>query len=190
MPVQRCRPGVRARLPRSYLPVVAVAAPTTTPAVSLSGHPPFDRAMRHLPGLPGKMGMAEMGVVARRDPVTAFADALFRPVAIATAGLAVVVVSRRITAPIRDLAGSGLPRGGEPGELTTSSSTLAAALGETERQRLTLLGDVAHERRASLATIQGYMEGLRDEGVARSGLSYRRSGPERGASANAATLYY
>jgi len=98
--------------------------------------------------------------------------------ATATALLTAVVVSRRITAPIRDIARAsarlaagrygervGAGGGDELGALAASFNALATALEETERQRLALIADVAHELRTPLATIQGYMEGLLDEVV-------------------------
>src|SRR3990170_1901852 len=39
---------------------------------------------------------------------------------------------------------------------------MAASLEETERRRLALVGDVAHELRTPLSTIEGYAEGLLD----------------------------
>lgn len=46
--------------------------------------------------------------------------------------------------------------------LTTTFNTLAEALETTERTRHEQLGDLAHELRTPLATIEGYHEGLRD----------------------------
>ena len=39
---------------------------------------------------------------------------------------------------------------------------MAASLEEVERRRLALIGDVAHELRTPLSTIEGYAEGLLD----------------------------
>ena len=179
------RRSIRAKLLLSYLLIVAVGALMVVATVSLSTPALFDRAMRHMAGMPGMMGMGEMTAAARRDVTAAFEEAMFRAVAIATAAatvaavLTAVFVSRRITAPIRDLArasarlGAGHYReqipvagGDEIGALATSFNRLAATLDQTERQRLQLIGDVAHELRTPLATIQGYMEGLLDGVVA------------------------
>lgn len=50
----------------------------------------------------------------------------------------------------------------EIGELATSFNEMAQALEATERRRLELVGDVAHELRTPVATLQGYLEGLLD----------------------------
>lgn len=50
----------------------------------------------------------------------------------------------------------------ELGALGHSFNELAAALEATERRRLELIGDVAHELRTPVATLEGYLEGLLD----------------------------
>lgn len=178
---ERIGRSIAAKLLLSYLLVVAVGALTVILAVLLGGPAFFDRAMRHLEELPGMAGMSQ---IARADLTAAFADALFRAVAVASAAatatalLTAVIVSRRITAPIRDIARAsarlaagrygervGAGGGDELGALAASFNALATALEETERQRLALIADVAHELRTPLATVQGYMEGLLDEVV-------------------------
>jgi two-component system sensor histidine kinase BaeS len=178
---ERIGRSIAAKLLLSYLLVVAVGALTVILAVLLGGPAFFDRAVRDSPGIAGMAGMSQ---AARTDLTAAFADALFRAVAVASAGatatalLTAVVVSRRITAPIRDIARASARlaagrygervdagSGDELGALAASFNALAAALEETERQRLALIADVAHELRTPLATIQGYMEGLLDEVV-------------------------
>jgi signal transduction histidine kinase len=52
--------------------------------------------------------------------------------------------------------------GDEIGELAESFNALAATLEATERRRLELIGDVAHELRTPVATLQVYLEGLLD----------------------------
>ncbi len=193
------RRSIRAKLLLSYLLVVAVGALTIALAVFLSTPTLFDRAMRHMAGMPGMMGMGEMTQAARDDVTAAFEEAMFRAVAIATAAatvaavLTAVVVSRRITAPIRGLAAASarlaaghyrervaVPGEDEIGALAASFNRLAAALDQAERQRLQLVGDVAHELRTPLATIQGYMEGLLDDVVAPSRNSGRSCMARRG----------
>jgi two-component system sensor histidine kinase BaeS len=178
---ERIGRSIAAKLLLSYLLVVAVGALTVILAVLLGGPAFFDRAVRDSPGIAGMAGMSQ---AARTDLTAAFADALFRAVAVARAAApppalrTAVVVSRRITAPIRDIARASARlaagrygervdagSGDELGALAASFNALAAALEETERQRLALIADVAHELRTPLATIQGYMEGLLDEVV-------------------------
>ena len=50
----------------------------------------------------------------------------------------------------------------EIGELAGSFNQMAESLESTERRRLQLVGDVAHELRTPLATLDGYLEGLQD----------------------------
>lgn len=175
------RRSIRAKLLLSYLLVVAVGALTIVATILLSTPALFGRAMRHMQGMPGMMGMGEMTAAARADVTAAFQEAMFRAVALATAAamvaavLTAVFVSRRITAPIRDLARASArltaghyrervpaAEADEIGALAASFNRLAATLDQTEEQRLRLIGDVAHELRTPLATIQGYMEGLLD----------------------------
>jgi signal transduction histidine kinase len=47
-------------------------------------------------------------------------------------------------------------------QLATSFNEMAAELEGAERRRLELIGDVAHELRTPIATIEGYAEGLLD----------------------------
>ncbi|HEX2910136.1 MAG TPA: ATP-binding protein [Chloroflexia bacterium] len=50
----------------------------------------------------------------------------------------------------------------ELGELAASFNEMARALEENEQRRLELVGDVAHELRTPVSTLQGYLEGLLD----------------------------
>jgi signal transduction histidine kinase len=95
--------------------------------------------------------------------------------AIATAAGASLLVSRRIARPIHQLAEAShriadgqysqrvAARGeDELGELGASFNVMATALELTERRRMQLIGDVAHELRTPVATLRGYLEGLMD----------------------------
>ncbi len=53
-------------------------------------------------------------------------------------------------------------RADELGRLAASINALAVALEQTERRRLEVIGDVAHELRTPIATLEGYLEGLLD----------------------------
>jgi signal transduction histidine kinase len=126
------------------------------------------------------------------QPLTTTADALnaaFRAALMQALLLAAVLatvaaiglslfVSRQIAEPVRRLAaatrriGAGryaervavptADSGDELGELAASFNAMAASLEGTERHRLELVGDVAHELRTPIATLQGYLEGLLD----------------------------
>lgn len=84
-------------------------------------------------------------------------------------------VSRRILSPIRVLnsaarqLGQGdlsqrVPINGwdEVGELALTFNTMAEGLERAERQRRSLMADVAHELRTPLSNIRGYLEAVRD----------------------------
>ncbi len=100
-------------------------------------------------------------------------------------------VTRRLAAPIeaasaatRELAAgrfsTRLPAA-DTAELDTLASSvnhLAAELETTEQRRLQLLGDVAHELRNPLSTIEGTMEALLDGIVAADDQTYARVGRE------------
>ena len=89
-----------------------------------------------------------------------------------------IFVARRITIPLRLMtqvserisAGHYAERieiapvhtSDELGQLASSINTLAVALEQTERRRLEVIGNVAHELRTPIATLQGYLEGLLD----------------------------
>jgi histidine kinase len=113
--------------------------------------------------------------------LAAFGDAVRRALGVGTlVGLAVAVVisvavatliagpiSRLAAAARRIAAGNYAERvsiGGpdEIGGLGGSFNLMAASLAATERRRLQLVGDVAHELRTPLATLDGYLEGLQD----------------------------
>jgi len=95
--------------------------------------------------------------------------------ALATAVVASVLVSRGIASPIHRLAdasrrlaqgqyGERVPVDGttEVHQLGTSFNAMAAAVEHAEKRRQELIGDVAHEMRTPIATLEGYLEGLLD----------------------------
>jgi signal transduction histidine kinase len=162
------------RLLAAFLVVVVAALGTVAIAVLLIGPAYFADAMGHLPGDP--LGQ-EMGAATQ----VAFADAMRQAIAaatviaIVTAGVVSIVVTARITRPIDRLAAAArrIADGhyservatdgpGEVGALAATFNEMAGSLEETERRRLQLVGDVAHELRTPLATLDGYLEGLED----------------------------
>jgi two-component system sensor histidine kinase BaeS len=170
----------RARLWRrllfSHLVVIAIGSATLFVAVGLVGPGAFDAAMGH--AMAGMEGMSDMMTALVRS---AYQDALQAAlgIAIAAAAVAAVVASialaTRVSRPIGHLAqaagriASGhyaervpLTSDDEVGQLAESFNAMAASLESTERRRLQLVGDVAHELRTPLATIDGYLEGIED----------------------------
>jgi two-component system, OmpR family, sensor histidine kinase BaeS len=114
----------------------------------------------------------------------AFRAAMFQSLLVAGGSAALIAivaslfVSRQIAHPIHRMVGathriaSGhygerVPaeldgRGDELASLATSLNEMAASLQQTEERRLALVGDVAHEMRTPLATLQGNLEGVLD----------------------------
>ena len=95
--------------------------------------------------------------------------------ALVAAVIASVLVSRGIASPIYRLAMASrrLAQGrygervsvdgaSEVRQLATSFNAMAAAVEDAERRRQELIGDVAHEMRTPIATLEGYLEGLLD----------------------------
>jgi len=73
----------------------------------------------------------------------------------------VITASRRVAAG--DFRQIDVPNGArEIRELALQFNYMAAALNDAEQRRAALIGDVAHELRTPLASIQGYAEGLID----------------------------
>lgn len=171
----RLRPiSLRVRLLLAFLIVVAAALGTVGVAVLLVGPGYFAEAMGHPPADPAGQAMDE----ATR---TAFGEAMRRAliaatlIAVAAAGLVSFAVAGRVADPIGALAGAArrialghyaerVPAQGdaEIGLLARSFNEMAASLEATERRRAQLVGDVAHELRTPLATLDGYLEGLED----------------------------
>lgn len=175
----RLRAHLGAKLVLAHLLVIIVGVATLL-AAALAVAPAI--FARHLAGLPA-------------DPVaqyahltTAFRDALLQALALsagvatAAAILTSLFVARRIAGPVwrmlvatrRIAAGyytgrvpiDPATRDDELGQLAASFNAMAAALEATERRRLDLIGDVAHELRTPIATLEGYLEGLLDGVIA------------------------
>lgn len=176
MNAPRSRLRIRTRLLLSHLAVVAVGTITLLLAVGFVAPGAFDAAMGHTMGGTAGMGNMMEGLVR-----VAFQDAIQTAllIAVAAAGLVAVVVSlalaTRMSRPISRLAEAShrlaagryaervpIATDDEIGELAASFNTMAASLEATERRRLELVGDVAHELRTPLATLDGYLEGLED----------------------------
>lgn len=164
---------LRGRLLLSYLVVIVVGAGTVFVAVGLVAPGAFEAAMGHsMPGMDDMMS----GLVR-----AAFQDAVQSAllVGVIVAGAAAIVISlaltARLSAPIARLVAASrriaagryaervpVASADEIADLAGSFNQMAEALESTERRRLQLVGDVAHELRTPLATLDGYLEGLQD----------------------------
>jgi two-component system sensor histidine kinase BaeS len=166
--------SLRARLLIANLIVAGAALGTVAVAVSLVGPGYFAQAMGHLPGDP--MGQM-MSDATRAAFVDAVRNALLAAslIAVVTAVVVSLAVSGRIAGPVGRLAAAArriagghyaerVPEAGEGeiGDLARTFNAMAGSLEATERRRLQLVGDVAHELRTPLATLDGYLEGLED----------------------------
>lgn len=176
--------GLRARIFLAHLLVIAVGLATLFAATVSIAPTLFDRLMDGMMG-PGAAPMGGMMAGMAESTAQAFRAAMLQALLL-SAGAATLAavgvslfVSARIVSPIqRLLAASGRIAAGhyaervpaaEPGELgalAAQFNTMAAELEAAERRRVALIGDVAHELRTPLATIEGYAEGLLDGVVA------------------------
>lgn len=166
--------GLRGHLLIANLLVAAAAIGTVLVGVSLVGPGYFQEAMGHQPGDPAGRQMDELTLSAFHEAVrTALVAAA--ATALAAAVIVSLALSSRIANPVSRLVHAArrvsaghyaerVPVEGEDeiGELAGAFNVMSASLEGTERRRLQLVGDVAHELRTPLATLDGYLEGLQD----------------------------
>jgi signal transduction histidine kinase len=89
--------------------------------------------------------------------------------------LLIGLLSRRILAPVQSLTAAAQQLGkgdltqrvsdeapGEIGQLARTFNAMAENLEEAEKQRRSLVADVAHELRTPLSNVQGYLEAVKD----------------------------
>ncbi len=154
--------------------LVILAGSATLVAVALvTGPTIFDHHVREA------LGVVPDAVMRHLD--SAFGDALLISLAVAvgasvaTAAAISWLVASRIVRPISSLAAAArrvahgsygervsVSANDEIGALAAAFNEMAGALESTERRRHELLSDVAHELRTPVATLNGYVEGLRD----------------------------
>ena len=171
---------MRLRLPLrlfvSYAVVALVGATASYLTVRLLAPQLFDQQM----GMMGD-GNGMMDGHPSSSVHAAFASALDTALLIgilaslAAAAAVAVVVTRQLVRPLdavraatRQIAAgryeSSVPLPAEPelAELASDVNALADALAATETRRLRLLGEVAHEMRTPLTSLDGYVEGMID----------------------------
>jgi signal transduction histidine kinase len=183
MPRSR-RGGLRTRLFLAHLLVIAAGTATLFLITLVTAPTLHDRLMVALLGSahnPGDPAMAAMEQATNAVFQAAMLQALLLSVGAATlvAVLVSLVLSARIVTPVRQMLAASrriaaghyaerVPASGndELTALAAEFNTMAGELEAAERRRVALIGDVAHELRTPLATIEGYTEGVLDGVVA------------------------
>jgi signal transduction histidine kinase len=169
------------RLFISYALVVALGAAVAYVTVRLLAPHLFYQQMGMLNGVqPGQNmmpGSVQLDSSVRNAFLSALTQALLMGllVSMAAAGLAAAFVTHRLLRPLNAVraatrriasghyqASVPQPRAPELAALATDVNTLATALAATETRRTRLLGEVAHEMRTPLTSLNGYIEGLID----------------------------
>jgi signal transduction histidine kinase len=203
LPRPRRRPvwrGLGGRLFVSHLVVVLVGLATLLLAADVAAPRFFTRHLAGMPG-PGMGRMMAPGGPAALDAAleAAFQTALQQALVVSAAAGAVAAagaslfVTGRLLGPLRSLASASrriadgsyaervpFDRDDELGDLAGSFNAMAEAIEEAERRRVALIGDVAHEMRTPLATLQGNLEGLLDGVVAPEPATWARLHGEAG----------
>jgi histidine kinase len=168
------------RLFLSNIVVIAVGAVAAYVTVRLLAPRFFAReaeaVVRALLAGPGRPRRELLGTV-RGAFVSALTTALlFGTLAsVVVAAIAAALVTRRLVRPLNAVrqatrliaaghyqASVPVPREPELADLARDVDTLATRLADTEERRSRLLGEVAHEMRTPLTSLEGYLEGLID----------------------------
>jgi two-component system sensor histidine kinase BaeS len=175
------RRTLRARLFLAHLLVIAVGVGTLFLITLLVAPNIHNRLMAEMMGTNSTMMRGVMMAGMEQALTAAFRSAMLQALLLSASAavLAAVVVSlmlsARIVNPLQQLLAASariaaghyaerVPEVGhdELGLLAAQFNTMAAELEAAERRRVALIGDVAHELRTPLATIEGYTEGLLD----------------------------
>ncbi len=166
----------------SYLAVILIGTVVVASATEFAVPTAFER---HMAAMASMMGADSEKL--ELDLFASFRNAVTEALALATLAAFVAAlilslfISRRVVLPVQEMmvasqriAGGhydervGVPGSAkreeldELGRLAQSFNQMATCLEQTETLRLELIGNVAHELRTPLSSIQGYMEGLID----------------------------
>ena len=200
-PFARLTESLQGKILVAHLIVIGVGVSTLLLAATFLAPSFFERHMTQMgAAMPGRgpwmaaiQGEMAGHLTASFHQAVAESLAIAALAAIVTAVLVSVALSGRIARPIRRVAAAShrIASGqygervtdvgrDEVGQLVESFNVMAAALEGTERRRMDLIGDVAHELRTPIATLQGYLEGLIDEVVAPSQETWARLKTETG----------
>lgn len=177
--------GLGWKLFLAFASVIAIGVLTLWIAIGLAAPRFFEQQMAGMmQGVGGMMGGGTIatGTSTMDAAITAaFRQAMTQALLVATAAavvtavIASLFVTRRIVGPLQRLAAASqriadghyaervpVTSADELGDLARSFNAMAGALETTERRRRELIGDVAHELRTPIATLEGYLEGLLD----------------------------
>ncbi|MFN8073930.1 MAG: HAMP domain-containing sensor histidine kinase [Kineosporiaceae bacterium] len=167
--------GLAARLLTAQVVVVATAIVAAWLVAAVVGPPIFhDHLTRMAHG--GSAGDVLVHAEQAYRQANGVAVAVAVLAALAVAGLASAYVARRVTGPVAALARASeevaegryrvdVPRPGlgpEFDQLAAAFAAMAQRLDGVEATRRRLLGDLAHEVRTPVATLDAYLEGLED----------------------------
>ncbi|PFG45007.1 signal transduction histidine kinase [Georgenia soli] len=165
--------GLAARLLAAIVVVVLAGSATAWAVASAIGPAVFHLHIE-------QSGTSDPGVVRHSEEAFATASAyslgLALAAALATSVLVSIFLTRRIAHsldPVRQAAAkvaggdysARVPEvgmGTEFDDLARSFNTMAEDLGRIEQTRTRILGDLAHEMRTPVATLDGYLEGIQD----------------------------
>lgn len=167
---------LRARLILSHLLVVVIGVAILLVAGRQLGAVFVEDHLRSMPHMMGGMdtpeaALFEEGIDAAFNRALLWAALLSGGTAAAAATFAAVRVIRplqEVRLVARRLAEGSynervpLPREEELAAVASDVNALAQALEETEKRRLRLIAEVAHELRTPVATLKGYLEGVLD----------------------------
>lgn len=179
------RGGLRTRLFLAHLLVIIAETVTLLLVTLLTASTLHDRLIVALLGREVALATDPAMAAMKQATNAIFQSAMVEALLISSGAAALVamavslVVSTRIVTPVRRLLDASrrvaaghyterVPAAGtdELAALAAQFNTMASALEAAERRRVALIGDVAHELRTPLATIEGYAEGVLDGVVA------------------------
>ncbi len=175
------RGGLRTRLLLAHLSVIAAGAVTLFGVTLVTAPTLHDRLMVAVLG-PGHTVAQNPDMAAMEQATSAIFQTATQQALLLSGGAAILVavvvsllISARIVKPVRQMLTASrriaaghyaerVPAQGtdELAALAAQFNTMAGELEATERRRVALIGDVAHELRTPLATIEGYIEGVLD----------------------------
>ncbi|MEI8167192.1 MAG: ATP-binding protein [Chloroflexales bacterium] len=175
------RGGLRARLLLAHLIVIAAGTLTLFVVTLFTAPTLHDRLMVAVLG-PGHTAAQDPNMAAMEQATSAIFQTATQQALLLSGGAASLVavavslvVSTRIVTPVRQMLAASrriaaghyaerVPAQGndELAALAAQFNTMAGELEATERRRVALIGDVAHELRTPLATMEGYIEGVID----------------------------